>query len=174
MKFLWIGRNVQIGQLGGENKESMFSDLKSKHKNKHPKGQSLVEMALLLPLLLVLIIGALEFGRLFFTHIVITNAAREGAFYLSTHPDDYDSGTGNAPKTVLAAEAEAANSGVSNITVSVTQHNCCTFGLYSIEVTVETDVDDVPVLGFFGDIFNVGILHNGAFHLSVSVEMMVQ
>ncbi len=134
----------------------------------------MIEMALLLPLLLVLIIGALEFGRLFFTHIVITNAAREGAFYLSTHPEDYDSGTGNAPKAVLAAEAEAANSGVSDITVTITQHNCCTFGLYSVEVTVETDVDDVPILGFFGDLFSVGILRDGAFHLTVSVEMMVQ
>ena len=31
-----------------------------------------------IPILLVLIIGALEFKRLFFTKIVITNAAREG------------------------------------------------------------------------------------------------
>ena len=152
----------------------MLTDLKLNRKNKHPRGQSLIEMALLLPLLLVLIIGALEFGRLFFTHIVITNAAREGAFYLSTHVDDYDSGTGNAPKTVLAAEAEAANSGVSNITVTVTQHNCCTSGLYSVEVTVETDVNDVPILGFFGNIFNVSLLRDGAYHLTASVEMMVQ
>lgn len=152
----------------------MLTDLKLNRKNKHPRGQSLIEMALLLPLLLVLIIGALEFGRLFFTHIVITNAAREGAFYLSTHADDYDSGTGNAPKTVLAAEAEAANSGVSTITVTVTQHNCCTSGLYSVEVTVETDVNDVPILGFFGNIFNVSLLRDGAYHLTASVEMMVQ
>lgn len=152
----------------------MISDLKLKPKNKRSKGQSIVEMALLLPLLLVLIIGALEFGRLFFTHIVITNAAREGAFYLATHPDDYNVGTGSAPKTVLAAEAEAVNSGISNITVSITQHNCCTFGLYSVEVTVETDVDDVPILGFFGGIFDIGVLHDGVFHLTSSVEMMVQ
>jgi len=152
----------------------MFSYQKTKQNRTRSKGQSLIEMALLLPLLLVLIIGALEFGRLFFTHIVITNAAREGAFYLSTHPDDYNSGTGNAPKTVLAAEAEAANSGVSGITVTITQHNCCTFGLYSIEVTVETDVADVPVLGFFGDLFKVELVRDGAFHLTASVEMMVQ
>ena len=152
----------------------MSRNLKINQNKNRSKGQSLIEMALLMPLLLVLIIGALEFGRLFFTHIVITNAAREGAFYLSTHPDDYDSGTGNAPKTVLAAEAEAANSGVSGITVTITQHNCCTFGLYSIEVTVETDVNDVPVLGFFGDLFSVELVHDGAFHLTASVEMMVQ
>ena len=165
---------MRIGQLGGENKETMVSNLKLKPRNRRSKGQSLIEMALLLPLLVVLILGALEFGRLFFTHIVITNAAREGAFYLATHSEDYDTGTGSAPKTVLAAEAEAGNSGVSDITVSITQHNCCTFGLYSIEVTVETDVDDILILGFLGGIFDVDILHDGVFHLTSSVEMMVQ
>lgn len=165
---------MRIDQIGGEHKESMISNLMVKPKNRRLKGQSTIEMALLLPLLLVLVLGAVEFGRLFFTHIVITNAAREGAFYLATHSDDYDSGTGNAPKTVLAAEAEAANSGVADISVSITQHNCCTFGLYSIEVTVETDVDDVPILGFFGGLFDIGVYHDGIFHLTSSVEMMVQ
>lgn len=165
---------VRVDQLGGEYKESMISDLKIKPKNRRSRGQATIEMALLLPLLLVLVLGAVEFGRLFFTHIVITNAAREGAFYLATHSDDYDSGTGNAPKTVLAARAEAANSGVSDISVSITQHNCCSFGLYSVEVTVETDVDDVPILGFFGSLFDVGVYHEGVFHLTTSVEMMVQ
>jgi hypothetical protein len=134
----------------------------------------MIEMAVLLPLLLVLIIGAIEFGRLFFTRVVVTNAAREGAYYLATHPSDYDSGTGNAPNTTIAAEMEASNSGIENITVSVVQKNCCTIGLYSIEVIVETDVGNVPIMGFFGGLFNVGVLHEGSFHLSESVEMMVQ
>ena len=79
-----------------------------------------MEMALIIPILLVLIIGALEFGRLFFTKIVITNAAREGAYYLSTHRADYDSGTDTAPNTVIAAQTEAANSGIPDITVDIT------------------------------------------------------
>jgi Flp pilus assembly protein TadG len=153
----------------------MPNHLTSRRKNQsRPKGQSLIEMALLLPFLLVLILGALEFGRLFFTRIVVTNAAREAAYYLATHPSDYDSGTGNAPNTTIAAEMEANNSGVSDITVSVTQNNCCTIGLYSVEVTVETDVDDLTILGFFGGVFDMEIVHDGAFHLSSTVEMMVQ
>ena len=153
----------------------MSKGLNSRAKKlKWSQGQSLVEMAVLLPLLLVLIIGAIEFGRLFFTRVVVTNAAREGAYYLATHPSDYDSGTGNAPNTTIAAEMEASNSGIENITVSVVQKNCCTPGLYSVEVTVETDVGNVPIMGFFGSLFNVGVLHEGSFHLSEAVEMMVQ
>ncbi|MHB0875764.1 MAG: TadE family protein [Anaerolineae bacterium] len=42
-------------------------------------GQSLVEMALVLPLLLLLVFGIIEFGRVFNAYIIVTNAAREGA-----------------------------------------------------------------------------------------------
>jgi len=43
------------------------------------KGQSLVEFALLLPMLVVILFGAVEFGRLWMTMNVLTGAAREGA-----------------------------------------------------------------------------------------------
>jgi Flp pilus assembly protein TadG len=138
------------------------------------RGQSLLEMVLLLPLLLVLVVGALEFGRLFYSKIVITNAAREGAYYLATHPSDYNAGTGSAPNTVLAAQAEAMNSGVDNVTVTVSANNCCTPGTYSVEVTVETNVQDILILGLFGSPGSLTVIHDGAFPLSASVEMMVQ
>jgi len=137
-------------------------------------AQSMLELALLLPLLLVLVIGALEFGRLFFTKIVITNAAREGAYYLSTHPDDFNIGTGIAPNTILAAEAEASNSGISDITVEITPNNCCTQGEYSVTVTVETSVNDLLILGFLGNVFTLGSTQYDEFPLNSSVEMMMQ
>lgn len=43
------------------------------------RGQAVVEFALVLPLLVLILFGVLEFGRIFHTYIVITNAAREGA-----------------------------------------------------------------------------------------------
>ena len=138
------------------------------------KGQSLVEMALILPLLLVLIISAIELGRLFYTQIVITNAAREGAYYLSTHPFDYDSGTGSSPGTLLAAQREASNSGIGDITITVTPINCCDPGDYSVQVTVDTDVNDLLVMGFLGSLFSVSVTNYDAFPLSSTVEMMVQ
>ena len=41
-------------------------------------GQSMVEFALILPLLVLFIIGIFDLGRAFFAYIAITNAAREG------------------------------------------------------------------------------------------------
>lgn len=42
-------------------------------------GQALVEFALVLPIFLVLTFGLVDFGRGFYTWLLLTNAAREGA-----------------------------------------------------------------------------------------------
>lgn len=43
------------------------------------KGQSMVELALVLPLILLLLMGVVEFGRMFHTYLVLTQGSREGA-----------------------------------------------------------------------------------------------
>jgi hypothetical protein len=51
------------------------------------RGTSLVEFAMVLPLLLVLLFTIVDFGRAFQSWITITNAAREGARVGSTGAD---------------------------------------------------------------------------------------
>lgn len=46
---------------------------------KKRRGQALVEFALLLPILLVILVGILEFGRVLFIYVNLFNSAREGA-----------------------------------------------------------------------------------------------
>lgn len=46
---------------------------------KNNRGQALVEFALILPILLLLIVGAMEFGLIIHQYMVVTEAAREGA-----------------------------------------------------------------------------------------------
>ncbi len=46
---------------------------------KNGRGQALVELALALPLLILLLFGTMEFGRIFHSYLVLTNASREGA-----------------------------------------------------------------------------------------------
>jgi Flp pilus assembly protein TadG len=55
--------------------------MKTMPKKDHQRGASLVEFALVLPILLVLIFGIIEFGVLLYDKAVITNASREGARY---------------------------------------------------------------------------------------------
>jgi Flp pilus assembly protein TadG len=42
-------------------------------------GQTLVEFSLILPIMLLLLFALVDFGRGFYTWLVLTNAAREGA-----------------------------------------------------------------------------------------------
>ncbi len=46
---------------------------------KNRRGQAVVELALVLPLFLLLVFGILEFGNVLNEYLVITAAAREGA-----------------------------------------------------------------------------------------------
>jgi Flp pilus assembly protein TadG len=54
-------------------------------------GQSLVEFALILPLLLVLMSGVLDFGRAMYAYVAISNAAQAGAEFAARHSPDYSS-----------------------------------------------------------------------------------
>lgn len=50
------------------------------------RGQSIVEVALVLPVALLLLAGAIDMGRLFFARVSIENGAREGAVFAASYP----------------------------------------------------------------------------------------
>ncbi|HOG47716.1 MAG TPA: TadE/TadG family type IV pilus assembly protein [Anaerolineae bacterium] len=49
-------------------------------------GQSAVELAILLPVLLLIALGCLDLGRAFAVRMALANGAREGAHYASMFP----------------------------------------------------------------------------------------
>jgi len=73
-------------------------------RSREERGQTLVEFALVLPLLGLLIFGIIQFGILFYTYIDLTSAAREGARKASVSRTD-----ANAIKTVKATIAAATS-----------------------------------------------------------------
>jgi Flp pilus assembly protein TadG len=54
------------------------------------RGQSLVELALIAPLMLILFGAAVDFGRLFYSQITIADSAREGALWATQHPGSWN------------------------------------------------------------------------------------
>ncbi len=56
----------------------------SRSKFRSEKGAELIEFALVLPLLLLLCLGVIEFGRAYYTYNILTKAVRDGARFLST------------------------------------------------------------------------------------------
>lgn len=51
------------------------------------RGQSAVELALLLPILLLIVLGCLDLSRAFQARMALANGTREGARYASLHPN---------------------------------------------------------------------------------------
>lgn len=55
---------------------------------RNQEGQSMVEMALTMPILVLIVAGILDLGRAYFTFVTLSDAAAEGAAYAAIHPTD--------------------------------------------------------------------------------------
>lgn len=133
--------------------------------NKWIGGQGLVEFALILPILLLLVIGALDFGRAFYMKVVMENSAREGAYYMTNHTDEgkataiVDGVSTTFALAKQATQVEAEESGftipLANIEVICMQggtiDNTCPPGS-TVIVTVRSDFEMVVDVLFGGPI----------------------
>jgi Flp pilus assembly protein TadG len=96
------------------------------------RGQALVELALIVPILFFLALAAIDLGRVFYSLITVTNAARAGAMEAAYHPDSWSAGTACADtnRVMCAATRESTNSFVTVTTadVSMSCSVACTKG----------------------------------------------
>jgi Flp pilus assembly protein TadG len=129
------------------------------NRNKHEKGQSLVEFALTLIIIMTLLAGAVDLGTAFFIFIELRDAAQEGALYGATaavvdanNNGKYDVGeslnTGAIEARVRQSSTSPANlTNVATTTVTVTATNPpCAGG--GITVTVRYNYTlSMPLIG---------------------------
>ena len=85
---------------------------------KDKKGQSLIEFALVLPILLLVLLGIMEFGRMIMTVNVLNQAAREGA-RIGAVTSDADTSFYNAIETRAKELLNAANLKPENTTITI-------------------------------------------------------
>lgn len=98
------------------------------------KAQELVEFALVFPVILLFVIGAVDLGRIFYTAIIVANASREGARYaisygveLVDHDNNY-----NTPEII-----RLKNSGNDIINVVILEAQGSGITILSSDVTIE-------------------------------------
>lgn len=77
------------------------------------RGSSLVEFALILPVLLLLTLGVADIARVYSAQLTLMNGAREGARYLASHPYD----TAGA---IQRAQLKFADKGIPTEDVTIT------------------------------------------------------
>ncbi len=85
------------------------------------RGAAAVEFAILLPLLLMLVLGTIEFGRAYNAQITLTNAARDGVRVMAIANDP----AGAKTAATNAAESVSTTIPTSDITLST---NTCSTG----------------------------------------------
>jgi Flp pilus assembly protein TadG len=78
------------------------------------RGAAAVEFAILLPLLLMLVLGTIEFGRAYNAQITLTNAARDGVRVMAIANDP----TGAKTAAKSAAASVSTTIATSDITLS--------------------------------------------------------
>jgi Flp pilus assembly protein TadG len=83
----------------------MKQNRKGKREGKE-KGQSLTEVALVLPIALLILAGVIDLGRLYYVTVALTDAAGEGAAYAAINPSDIEG---------AKARAQAASGGLVQI-----------------------------------------------------------
>jgi len=96
--------------------------MKSKTDLKSQRGQSLTEFALSLVILVTLLAGVVDLGRVFFAYIIIRDAAQEGAVYGSIAPkDNLPTFKNEVEERVKAAFTDPSDS--SNVPIDVSKLN---------------------------------------------------
>jgi Flp pilus assembly protein TadG len=67
------------------------------------RGQSLVELALVLPVILLVLLFAIDFGRAFYSWVILQNASRIGANYAALNPEGWEGAGSPALKAEYVA-----------------------------------------------------------------------
>ncbi|TFD25470.1 TadE/TadG family type IV pilus assembly protein [Cryobacterium lyxosi] len=104
------------------------------------RGAAAVEFALILPILLLLVLGLVEFSRVFNVQISLSNAAREGARVMAIENNP------GLARSAATAAAPSVNPSVAEGDITV---NNCTATITTVTMTIDYDVD--LLTGFFGE-----------------------
>lgn len=120
----------------------LLSSLARRRRGRQSRGQSIVELALILPVLMLLVASALDLGRMFYSQITIANAAREGAYEAAYEPTSFVP-SGNCDKDTnrimcrVLSEAKGSFVVVNKADVSVGCSPSCVTGIgNTVTVTV--------------------------------------
>jgi len=128
----------------------------------------MVEFAIVLPVLLLLILGILEFGILIFNYNTISNAAREGARYGIVHPANEGPASCIAPgaNSIIGAACKLTaglNPAQTQVQATLSSGGSGPLGRITISVSYAAQLISAPIIQAVGG--------SGTINLSTSATM---
>jgi len=124
---------------------------------KNSKGQAVVEFAMILPILMLMLLGVVEFGRFYNASLMVNNASREGARSASFG--------GTTLEVEQRVDSVATSLDTSRITVTISPAGTKSRG-DMVTVTVNYDIDPLTPM--------IGIITGGTLHLKAETVMRVE
>lgn len=121
------------------------------------KGQSIVELAILLPVILMLLFGTIEFGRIYGAYMIISNASRDGARVGSVG--------GSTTQIQNAVLGTSTTLDSDSITITISKSGLGNRG-DSVMVTVGYDITIVAPL--------IGVIVDNPMHLESEMQMRIE
>ncbi len=89
------------------------------------RGQALVELALVTPILMILLLSAVDLGRMFYARISVTNAAREAALVAADTPTSWSAGGAcSSSNRVMCAALREPNGSMVTVAASDVSLTC--------------------------------------------------
>jgi Flp pilus assembly protein TadG len=104
------------------------------------RGSTAVEFALVVPVILLIVFGAIEFGRLYNEQISLTSAARSAARVMAIGNDQ------GAAVTAAINSAPALNPAVSSAQVAFSAPACAAGGTMTVTISYQAQL----LTGWFG------------------------
>jgi Flp pilus assembly protein TadG len=118
----------------------------AEHRRKRGRGQGLVEFALVFPLLLMVLVGIAEFGRIFAIYSNLFNAAREGTRYGVVNPRDLSGIFGAARGKIVIIDPAKVTLAVQFDSGPGTPNKSSTTALVGDRVVVTLHYDVEPII----------------------------
>lgn len=120
---------------------------------KDTHGQSVVEFALVAPILILLVCAVIDLGYIFFNKVVINNAAKEGIRMMSVGASATD------VTEKVKADADLITS-PENLNVIIDENYDSNLAVGSdISITVTYPMDEIPLLANFKNITLQSVYH---------------
>jgi Flp pilus assembly protein TadG len=119
----------------------------SKNIRSKERGQSLTEMAMMMSLLLIMLVGIVDLGRGFFVYLALRDAAQEGALFGSTDPtNSTDIETRVRNSSSLLENLSADTNAITTVSTTIIG-SACTGGGITVSVTYQNFPITMPFLG---------------------------
>ncbi|RZU66668.1 TadE-like protein [Microterricola gilva] len=118
------------------------------------RGAAAIEFALILPILLVLVLGIVEFGRAYNVQISLSNAAREGARSMAIHNSVTDA------RAAAIGAAPSIQPAIAASQITISPSSCASGGTVNVTIRYPLEL----LTGFFEDTFeltSVGVMRCG-------------